>query len=103
MDEVSERKRIERERAESGAAPAPDLRAAAGESEDGAHAESGRCEVLFPPCDTGGLVRFKLEGRGRGKGIVSLAQFRSVLNPQLRPVAVKHHRSPSQCDTCEGK
>lgn len=95
MDEVSERKRIERERAESGAAPAPNSRVAAGEAGDGAHAESGRCEVLFPPCDTGGLVGFKLEGRGRGKGIVSLAQFRSVLNQRLGLVAVIYHRSPS--------
>ena len=38
--------------------------------------QAGKCSVLFPPCDTGGLVGFELEGRGKARGIVSLAQFR---------------------------
>jgi len=36
--------------------------------------EKAACEVVFPPCDTGALTGFKLDGRS--KEIVSLAQFR---------------------------
>jgi hypothetical protein len=33
------------------------------------------CEVVYPPCDTGGLVGLG-NLKNRGRGIVSLAQFR---------------------------
>lgn len=66
MDDLSERKRRERgERGES----------------DQAAEQIERCKVLFPPCDTGDLARFGLEGRGERRGIVSLAQFRYVFCP----------------------
>ena len=65
LDEVSDRKRAERAR-EEGRAPSMEV------TIEG----RARCQVLFPPCDTQGLVDFTLEGRSKRRGIVSLAQFR---------------------------
>jgi hypothetical protein len=86
---VSEKKRLERAQAERTDGRASQLshggreavkkgeeRGKSSEEQKGERKE--RCEVLFPPCDTAGLVGFELDGRGRGRGIVSLAQFRYI-------------------------
>jgi alpha-1,2-mannosyltransferase len=52
MDETSDRKKAER----------------------GEKVEKKECKVVYPPCDVKSLLESKLEKRGRG--IVSLAQFR---------------------------
>lgn len=57
MDDLTEKKRVER----------------------GETVVERTCEVVFPPCDTDGLVGFGL-GKG-GKRMVSLAQFRYVPHP----------------------